>query len=201
MSVVKSSPVRRRRTAEDARAEALAAARKLLLEKGPEGVTLKAVAGAVGVTHANLLHHFGSAGALQTELMAMMVRDLADSMRELIGKVREGEGSPESLVDLTFEAFGAGGAGHLAAWLVLNRETERLEPIGEVVCDMAVALDGPNYRDSVDKPILLVTLLAFADAVIGPHLRGMLGLSDDATRNMAVKLTIDSLRQKTAKKD
>jgi AcrR family transcriptional regulator len=200
MSVVKSSPVRRRRTAEDARAEALAAARKLLLEKGPEAVTLKAVSGAVGVTHANLLHHFGSAGALQTELMAMMVRDLGDSMRELIDKVREGEGSPEALVDLTFEAFGAGGAGHLAAWLVLNRETDRLEPIGAVVRDMAVALDGPNYREAVDKPILLVTLLAFADAVIGPHLRAMLDLDDKATRNMAVRLTVDSLRQKTAKR-
>lgn len=36
---------------------ALEAARGLLVETGPQAVTLKAVAGRIGRTHANLLHH------------------------------------------------------------------------------------------------------------------------------------------------
>ena len=40
-------------------------ARILLIEAGPQAVTLKAVAARIGRTHANLLHHFGSAAELQ----------------------------------------------------------------------------------------------------------------------------------------
>jgi len=185
MSVDDSSPIRRRRTAEDARAEALAAARGLLLEKGPQGVTLKAVAAVVGVTHANLLHHFGSAGVLQSELMTMMVKELTDAMQAGVAKVRSGETGRGALVDLTFDTFGPGGAGHLAAWLVLNRETDHLEPIGAVVRDLARAITPAGTGGPVEKVILMSTMLAFADAVIGPYLRDMLGMDVDAAKDLA----------------
>ena len=51
---------RRRLSPEASRQAALEAARELLIETGPQAVTLKAVAARVGRTHANLLHHFGS---------------------------------------------------------------------------------------------------------------------------------------------
>ena len=44
--------------------------RVLLIEAGPQAVTLKAVAARIGRTHANLLHHFGSAAGLQKALAA-----------------------------------------------------------------------------------------------------------------------------------
>lgn len=187
MSVKKSTPVRRRRTSEDARAEALAAARRLLLEKGPAALTLKAVANEVGVTHANLLHHFGSAGGLQTELMTMMIRDLTDALGSAVEKLRAGEATLDQLIGLTFEAFGAGGAGHLAAWMVLNREAEHLEPIGEAVRGLAQALTIPG-KPSPEKAILLGTMLAFAEAVIGPHLRAMLDEDENAAQDLAARL-------------
>ena len=56
--------IRRRLPQEESRRTALQAARTLLLESGPQSVTLKAVAGRIGRTHANLLHHFGSAAAV-----------------------------------------------------------------------------------------------------------------------------------------
>jgi AcrR family transcriptional regulator len=52
---------RKRLSPEESRDAALEAARALLLEAGPQAVTLKAVAARIGRTHANLLHHFGSA--------------------------------------------------------------------------------------------------------------------------------------------
>ena len=70
-----TSKPRKRLSPEDSRAAALEAARDLLLEAGPQAVTLKAVAGRIGRTHANLLHHFGSAdrflAASQEELEAV----------------------------------------------------------------------------------------------------------------------------------
>ncbi|HBV12006.1 MAG TPA: TetR/AcrR family transcriptional regulator [Brevundimonas sp.] len=73
-------PRRRRRSPEEARREALASARILLLSGGPNAVTLAAVAAEIGVTHANLIHHFGSAAGLQSALMGSMVADLSDAL-------------------------------------------------------------------------------------------------------------------------
>ena len=66
---------RKRLTPEESRSAAIEAARRILLEHGPQAVTLKAVAAEVGRTHANLLHHFGSAAGLQGEL----ARSIADA--------------------------------------------------------------------------------------------------------------------------
>jgi len=49
---VKRPVKRRKRTPDEARDEALAAARRLLLDKGPNAVTLAAVGKALGMTHA-----------------------------------------------------------------------------------------------------------------------------------------------------
>jgi AcrR family transcriptional regulator len=54
---------RKRLSPDESRAAALSAAHDILLADGPQAVTLKAVAAKVGRTHANLLHHFGTAFA------------------------------------------------------------------------------------------------------------------------------------------
>ncbi|WP_267352075.1 TetR family transcriptional regulator, partial [Sphingomonas sp. GM_Shp_2] len=67
---------RRRLPPEESRAQALDAARALLIESGPQAITLKAVAARMGRTHANLLHHFGSAADLQRALAERMATDI-----------------------------------------------------------------------------------------------------------------------------
>ncbi len=82
-------PIRRRLSQEESRTAALEAARKLLIEMGPQAVTLKAVAARIGRTHANLLHHFGSAAGLQKALAAASRRhDLRDDRRGGAGQPR-----------------------------------------------------------------------------------------------------------------
>ena len=90
MSIVaakkKSLPPKRiRRTSTEARALALESARKLLLAKGPDAVTLQAVAADLGMTHTNLIHHFGSAGGLQTALIGGLAASAAFTIARLIG--------------------------------------------------------------------------------------------------------------------
>ena len=65
---------RKRLSPEESRNSALEAARALLIETGPQSVTLKAVAARIGRTHANLLHHFGSASGLQKALAEHLAR-------------------------------------------------------------------------------------------------------------------------------
>lgn len=184
---------RRRRSADEARSEALISARKLLLKHGPEGVTLMAVAEDLGMTHGNLIYHFGSADELQSALMAAMVRDLTDAISKAVGRVRSDEPSARALVDAVFDAFDQGGAGMLAAWMALSQRQSHLEPIRAAVGELVDAINksGPSAEDRprrIQSAILIMTLCAFGDAVIGPQLREMLGRDPDSVRRVAARL-------------
>jgi AcrR family transcriptional regulator len=173
---------------------ALAAARKLLLKHGPDGVTLKAVADELGMSHTNLIHHFGSAEALQSALMGAMVRDLTEAIEEAIDHVRTDENATRALIDIVFDAFGKGGAGQLAAWIALSNKHAHLEPVRDAVDSLVRAITDRVTRDGAEPPkhtasaLLFLTLCAFGDAVIGDNLRAMLGRDKDAVRRLSAYL-------------
>jgi AcrR family transcriptional regulator len=186
---------RRRRSPEEARAQALVCARRLLITQGPKGVTLHAVASEIGVTHGNLIHHFGSAAKLQSALMGLMVRDLATALESAVVHVRADD-APRALIDIVFDAFGAGGAGQLAAWIAISNRYEHLEPIREAVGDLVAALDEKvrggrdeaERRRRISSALLFITLCAFGDAMIGEPLRQMVGRDPESVRRIAAHL-------------
>ncbi|MED5548366.1 MAG: TetR/AcrR family transcriptional regulator [Pseudomonadota bacterium] len=185
---------RRRRTPDEARSEALAAARSLLLQAGPDAVTLSAVAKKIGVTHANLIHHFGSASDLQAALMGSMVDDLRDALDAAVARLRTDQSAPRELVDAVFDAFGEGGAGRLASWIVMTGDTSRLEPVRQAVLGVVDAVDemaghDPQLpRERIKAAVLFIALTAFGDALIGPPLRDILGQDDKASRRIMADL-------------
>ena len=185
---------RRRRSAPEARGEALAVARKLLIERGPYAVTLKAVADELGVSHTNILHHFGTAGELQSELMSAMVRDLAAALMGAVAHLRSDVGAPRALVDMVFDAFDRGGAGRLAAWIVLSDNLGQLEPVRDVVDELVRALQEKFSHEKGDphlgvtSAVLFIALMAFGDSVIGEPLREMVDRERTAARKVAAFL-------------
>ena len=96
---------RKRLSPEESRNSALEAARALLIESGPQAVTLKAVSGRIGRTHANLLHHFGSAAGLQKELARYLSDTVCETIKQAVAANRAGLGSAREVVDLAFDAF------------------------------------------------------------------------------------------------
>lgn len=198
MSIVqkmeKSAPKRLRRTSEEARAGALVSARKLLLDRGPDAITLQSVATDLGMSHTNLIHHFGSAAGLQTALMREMVSELTNTIEQAVIRLRAGEGSMRDFVDIVFDVFDSGGAAQLAAWIVMSGESDRLAPVGEVVrnylqnVERGVEAEGGALHERVTSATLLVTLAAFGDALIGENLRGMVGREPRAMRTIVGKL-------------
>src|SRR3984957_6346485 len=161
---------RRRRTGEEARVEALASARKILIAHGPDAVTLKAVAADLGTTHTNLLHHFGTAGELQSELMSAMVRDLAAALMGAVVHLRSDAAAPRALVDIVFDAFDKGGAGTLAAWISLSGNLKYLEPVRAAVAELVraieekFALEKGDPHMGVTSAVLFLALMAFGDS-------------------------------------
>ena len=194
MSSENAPAKRRKRSAAEAREDVLAAARALLLKGGPSAVTLAAVGRAVGMSHGNVIHHFGSAAELQTALMGRMVQDLSAAIESAVGQIRTDEATPRLLTDIVFEAFDTGGAGYLAAWIILSNEDAQLEPVREALQDLVEAVyqalpdkdDGARAR--ISKAVLLLALCAFGDSVIGPPLRDMLKANDEAGRELVADI-------------
>jgi AcrR family transcriptional regulator len=179
-----------RRTPEEARTLALTSARRLLLAEGPDAITLQAVAGDLGMSHTNLIHHFGSASGLQSELMRQMVSELTTTIESAVMRLRAGKGEVKDFVNIVFDAFDRGGAGRLAAWMALTGESMHLAPIGEVVRDYidsverAAEGDAATIHERVTSATLFVTVAALGDAIIGNELRKMVGRERDAVRKL-----------------
>ena len=170
---------------EASRDAALEAARALLVEVGPQAVTLKAVAGRIGRTHANLLHHFGSAAGLQTALIERMAAHVVGTIREAVRRSRENR-DPAELVDVVFDAFGRNGAGALASWMILNGNQDALDPILTAIHDLVEDLSRDEERP--DAPIrdetLQLVLAALGDALLGAPMARALALPRDRARGI-----------------
>ncbi|WP_395945591.1 TetR/AcrR family transcriptional regulator [Brevundimonas sp.] len=165
-----------------------------MLAGGPDSVTLKAVAEDLGMTHANLIHHFGSAEGLQSALMGSMVADLAKALDEAIARLRTDEGAPLELVNAVFDAFAEGGAGKLAAWIVLKGDLSHLEPVRDAVTDLVRAIQEKlgeptdESRSRLSSAVLFIALSAFGEALIGPPLKNMLEQDETASRRVVAGL-------------
>jgi AcrR family transcriptional regulator len=187
------SIVRERLSPADSRAAALEAARAILISDGPQAMTLKAVAARVGKTHANLLHHFGSASGLQRELARSMAERVTASIGESVIRARQGEVDPIEIVDQTFDAFGREGAGALAAWMILSGEHGALEPILTSIRELVGRLaDGVEERVVAELTLSLV-LSALGDSLLGGPMAATLGVPRGRARELARRRIADAI--------
>jgi len=181
--------VRKRLSPEESRDVALDAARALLVGEGPQAVTLKAVAARIGRTHANLLHHFGSAAGLQRALSAHMATGIVAEIKAAVLAARHGDRDPAEIVRLTFDAFDRGGAGALASWMILSGDVAALDPILSAIHDLVDELgdgEGLSGRPIAEETLQLV-LAALGDALLGGPMARALGLPRDTARRLAAE--------------
>ncbi|HOB15336.1 MAG TPA: helix-turn-helix domain-containing protein [Novosphingobium sp.] len=182
--------IRKRLTQEESRTVALEAARALLIELGPQAVTLKAVAARIGRTHANLLHHFGSAAGLQKALAEHLAVTICATIEDAVLASRAGEGSPREVVDLTFDAFDKEGGGALATWMLMNGNEDALDPLLEAIHELVDDL-GDHESGKMHDVTHALCLMALGDALMGGPLSQSLGLPRTSARDMAEKMLID----------
>lgn len=175
---------------EESREIALIAAKNLLIETGPQAVTLKAVGNRIGKTHGNLLHHFGSASGLQKQLAAYLVKSVCENIGIAINKMNDGELPARDLADMIFDAFNRDGAGALTSWMLLTGNEDALNPIVEVIHDLVdqIIQDNSEYRENdtaLREDTLQLVLLSMGDALLGAPLAQSLGLERDSARKIA----------------
>jgi AcrR family transcriptional regulator len=176
---------RKRLNPEESRSAALEAARRLLLDQGPQAITLKAVAAEVGRTHANLLHHFGSAAGLQAELVRSIAGGVTASIADSVERARLHETDAREIVDKTFDAFDREGAGALAAWMILSGNRDALDPILEALRGLVAQLSVGHEAHHVGETTLWLVLTALGDSLLGAPIAEALGLDRDSARTVA----------------
>jgi hypothetical protein len=93
-----------------------------------------------------------------------------------------------------FDAFDKGGAGRLAAWIVLSGDLRHLQPVRAAVLDLVDAIpetfaaEGEQTRNRIVGAVQFIALCAFGDAVIGPPLRGILDRDAESSRRLVARL-------------
>lgn len=177
---------RQRLSQEQSRARAIEAARALLIEEGPQAITLKAVAARIGQSHANLLHHFGSAAGLHASLAEHMAERITRTIAEAALKARRGEADLATVVDMTFDAFDREGAGALTSFSILTDNRAILIPILQSIHRLVDMLTS----DAPDRPVaeatLAIVLAALGDSLIGAEITQELGLKRRSARELAL---------------
>lgn len=182
----KSPDLRKRRTAEEARAEILDAAERRLETAGPAGIRLQDVAADVGVSHPTVLHHFGSREALVREVCERRFAAIhADLVRALAASAGSAEEVGE-LLDAVFQALEAHGHGRVVFWLALEgllakREQLRLHDLGLAVHALrSKKRKGkvPPIEDTLNV-VVLCSLALLAESVLGKSILRDAGLGDD----------------------
>ncbi|MCC2601762.1 TetR/AcrR family transcriptional regulator [Sphingopyxis yananensis] len=183
------SIIRKRLSPEESRSIALEAARLILIEFGPQAVTLKAVGARIDRTHANLLHHFGSAAGLQSALAAYLAETVCTTIREKMASTPTGERNTREIVDLAFDAFDQGGAGALAAWMLNSGNENALDPVIAAIHKLIDSLcPSPDEIRLLREDTLALMLMALGDAQVGGQMATALGLPRDTARSLATEL-------------
>lgn len=183
---IAGKPVRRlRRSPEDLRAAALAAARRLIIEGPDTALTMRAVAEATGVTYPNLSHHFGSAAGLHAAIAEELVGELLAGLSEVGARMEVFEADPRQVVDQVYDLFQKGGLGRVIGWILRSGEAVRLEPFRAMLSDFIAeqsARAGAPAAQRIAEIMLMVASAAYAESAVGPMFGDLLGLSADARR-------------------
>ncbi len=109
---------RKRRTATEARDQVLETAARRLQTHGLEGLNIVGVADEVGISHATLIHHFGSSEGMRRALVERMTERLVG---DAVATLANNSGLDDLFQEL-FSVFSTGGHAKLLAWLAIAEE-------------------------------------------------------------------------------
>ena len=133
------------------------------------------------MSHATLLHHFGSSGGMREALAEKMTRELiGDLVEALNAKVPLGE-----LLRNVFDALAAGGHAKLIAWRAVEAGDEPDEAglaalselFGRLLASSQQALDMEDQRE-LRQIVYLVAIAAVGHGLAGTALSRMLNMTE-----------------------
>ena len=175
--------VRTRRTPEQAREAVLTVAAARLREFGLKGLNVKDVAAAAGMSHATLLHHFGSADQMQQALIVQLTRRLVADLLEALRDVQTSD--PRGICQQLFDVMARDGHVRLVAWVAVTGQEMSDEMINApLFAELVELLRERLCLDSLDEArqtVLLVASAAIGFELVRDALPALIGLDADGT--------------------
>src|SRR6202453_4560422 len=168
-----------RRAPSEMRAQALAAARRLIVQGSDEVLTMRAVADAAGVTYPNLSHHFGSAAGLHAAIAEDLVRELLTGLQTVGQEMDAHKPDYRALVDRVFDLFDRDGLARVLGWLVHSGEAARLGPVNRLLNDFIAYRSRDRSMVEVRRiarVALIVCFAAYSESIVGPTLGRVLDI-------------------------
>ncbi len=157
----------------------LEVAARRLRDQGLEGLNITGVAEEAGISHATLLHHFGSSGGMRNALSAKMTADLVgDLVAAFDARV-----PPEELTRNVFAALADGGHAKLLAWRAVegDGDAERSQDVSDLFARLLATTQsalGLEDAHQVQRVIYLVAIAAIGYGLAGNVLADVLGMSE-----------------------
>ena len=149
-------------------------------EHGIEGLNITGVAEEAGISHATLIHHFGSSGgmrdALADKMTLALIRDLVEAIDARV--------PPSELIKNVFDALAAGGHAKLLAWRAVegsgssNDMSAVTELFDRLLQTTRQVLD-VDTDSEVRQMIYLVAIAAIGHGLAGEVLASLLGMPEE----------------------
>jgi len=190
---------------EQAREEILEAARRVLLKRGLQGLTLAAVAREVQLTKAALYYYFPSKDALAFELVRHDLEAHAQAVGDAVAKTDSGAAAIEALIRSSAQHFATRKDQMRLAYLVPQlgdasrfdgAMLEKIRPFNELMYGAVASKIGADQRAGRIAPNIDGRRLAFLahTSVIGVLvLEGLVEVADEAPLIHAHDALIDEL--------
>jgi AcrR family transcriptional regulator len=202
----KRRTVRERRHPDDARGLILAAAQKLLAERGPDAIGLLEVARAAGVSRGLVSHYFGTYDALVEAVFARHTDAVrAEFLRRMALGGNEG---PHAWIEQLFAVISQPLYARLIGWAMLSRRFERedffsrrnkgMRQVADAIETLlrARSPDGRGRpREDIEFGLVLVLATAFGYSLGGSLLWAGLGLEPGDARDAGFRRRLATLIQ------
>ena len=171
---------------EQAKAAILDAAEKIVVEVGPAGLRISAVAKQAGMAHPNIIHHFGSRDGLLAALAERVGSTATERITKAISKALTAP-ADQRLAAMThvLDTAYPGDQGKVAVWLHLSGAESSLKQNMQRIVELAHQLrqlinNDADYANT-NRLVMLVTLALVGEVVSGHSVKGALGFGDDDT--------------------
>lgn len=172
------------RSPEDAKQAILDAAEAIMVEVGPAGLRISAVAKKAGMAHPNIIHHFGSREGL---LRALAERVGLRATERITQAIDDALNAPEhervAALTRVLDTSYPGDEGRAAIWLHLSGAESSLRANMQQIVSLS-----HRFRESVDptasientnRLVLLITLALVGEVVSGASTKEALGFGND----------------------
>ena len=176
-SAKEEKPKRVRRSPEEAKSLILKVAADRLAEFGLEGLNISGVAKDAGISHATVIHHFGSTAAMREALLQQMTRELLSDVVEALNH----QEPPEQILSRLFATLSKDGHGKLLAWRAIEQqEAPDGSNSGDLFQSVIAALSeqGSSSEDA-RQIVYLVALAAMGQSISGDVVSALVGMSQD----------------------